>query len=63
VSVRIPETVGALKERIVDHFIGKLMALAPRRRFALPVDLRADLRDWLQRAASAEAILKRWLLH
>jgi hypothetical protein len=61
VSARIPETVRALKGRIVDHFIGKLMAMPPTRRFALPVNLRADLRGWLEGALSAEAILEQWL--
>ena len=43
VSAHRPETLAALKDRLVEHFFGALAALPSERRFALHLGLRADL--------------------
>jgi tRNA U34 5-carboxymethylaminomethyl modifying GTPase MnmE/TrmE len=43
VSMKLPETLAVLKDRLVAHFFGALAALPAQRRFALHPGLRADL--------------------
>jgi hypothetical protein len=61
VSVREPETIKALKDRIDEHFIGRLRALPLDQRIAPVPELIADLRDWLKGRISSGDVESRWL--
>ncbi|MCA8912874.1 MAG: 50S ribosome-binding GTPase [Planctomycetes bacterium] len=60
VSIRRPETLSALKQRLVDHFFGRLRSLPPERRFAVDPTLRADLRELAGGAVTKESLAGTW---
>lgn len=61
VSTRRPETLRALKDRLLEHFFGPLRRLPPERRFALHPALRADLSRLAKGEASADELRAKWL--
>ncbi|MCA8917747.1 MAG: 50S ribosome-binding GTPase [Planctomycetes bacterium] len=61
VSTQRPETVEALKSRLVEHFFGRLAALPPSRRFLLHPDLRNNLESLGEGRLNADQIRRYWL--
>jgi hypothetical protein len=61
VSVREPDTVDALKDRIAKHFIGRLRLLPLEQRVAPVPELLGDLRKWVSGRISCGDVESRWL--
>lgn len=61
VSIHDPESLEALKDRMVGHFFTPLAALPPGRRFAILPALRDDLRALAEDRADAGELRRRWL--
>ncbi len=61
VSVREPDTVRALKDRIAEHFVGRLRALPLDQRIPPVPELMGDLREWVNRRISSGDVESRWL--
>ena len=61
ISIRRPETIVALKQRLVEHFFGSLRRLPPESRFALAPDLIADLTALADDAVNPAQLRARWL--
>jgi hypothetical protein len=61
VSIHRPETLIALKNRLVERFFGPLLELPPERRFALHPELRAELQNVVEGTVSANEFAEAWL--
>lgn len=60
-SAEQPKTLESLKDRLVEHFYGKLRSLPPDRRFALHPELRRDLGQLADGEVAAGELLAKWL--